>query len=520
MAAFGAIVMGGGHNGLVAACYLAKAGLRVLVVERRPVLGGACTTEELWPGVRINRLAYAYSLFRPEIVKELELERHGLAILTPEVDVAVPLGKGRHLLLYSDPAKTAKEIAKFSARDARAWEDYRRFWREAGQLFGAMMLAPPPSLRELAALLEEASASELAKRLLFYSAKELLDEFFEAEEVKAALMARGIIGTMAGPSTPGTAFVLGYHVMGEAAGEQGAWGYVKGGMGSLALALASALRELGGSIMTGIAVRRILISQGRAMGVELEDGRRLEARLILSNADPKTTLLRLVGEEHLSPELARRLRSIKDEGCVAKLNGLLRGLPRFRDLEGASAACLQGIIGIGPSWEYYERAYFEALMGGFSSRPIERAVFHTVLDPSLAPPGYHTLSIFSQYFPYSLKRGWEAARQEAAEAVLGALEEFAPGLRGLLERYELLTPLDMEREFSLPRGNIFHAELIPSQMLALRPLPELSGYRTPIGSLYLCGSALHPGGGVTGAPGYVCAQQALKDLRGTSAARP
>jgi len=511
--AYDVVVIGAGHNGLVAANYLAKAGLKTLVVEKRKVVGGACVTEELWPGYRINRLAYAYSLFRGEIVKDLSLERYGLQILTPEVDVFVPFGDGKYFTIWSDSKKFLKEIEKFSKRDAEAYQEYRRFWHEVAELFGPLMLQEPPPLQTIAALLEEPESAEAMRRLMFYSVRDFLDEYFESEYVKAAFMARGLIGTFAGPSTPGTAYVLAHHIIGESAGEQGVWGFVKGGMGMLSQALAKALRDNGGELVTGVAVDRIVVKDGEAKGVELEDGRRVEARYIVSNADPKRTLLKLVGEEHLDKNLAKRLKAVKDEGCVVKVNAALSGIPEFRDAP-SKRPYLEGIVGIGPSVEYYEKAYFDALVGNFSERPLLRCVIHSILDDTVAPAGKHTLSIFSQYFPYRLKRGsWNEFREKAYENVMNALEEFAPNVRKLVERYEVITPLDMEREFSLPRGNIFHAEIIPSQMLVFRPTIELSKYKTPIKGLYLCGSGTHPGGGVTGAPGYNCAHKIIEELK-------
>jgi phytoene dehydrogenase-like protein len=513
---YDAVVIGAGHNGLVAANYLAREGLRTLVVERRPIVGGACITEELWPGFKINRLAYAYSLFSRRIAEELELQKYGLRVITPEVDVFVPFPDGTYLALWSDHERTLKEIAKFSQRDARAYEEYLRFWKGVAEALQPLMLSPPPSLPEVLSAFREREAAELLRTLIFSSVREVLDEFFESDRVKAALMARGLIGTMASPSTPGTGYVLAHHIIGEAAGGSGVWGYLEGGMGSLPRALAASLRAQGGEVLTNVAVTRVLIQDGRAVGVELSDGRRVAARVVLSNADPKQTLLRLVGEEHLEKGLVRKLRRIKDEGCVLKLNAAIRELPRYLawPTKGPGPHH-QGIAGIGPSPEYYEDAFHEARLHGYSRKPFLRVVCHTATDPSLAPPGYHTLSVFAQYFPYHTRRGsWEALRSEAAKAVIDALAEYAPNVPESIISMEVLTPLDLERTFGLPKGNIFHLEMTPDQMLLFRPCLELSGYSTPIAELYLCGSGVHPGGGVTGMPGYNAAQAVIHALRG------
>jgi len=514
-AGFDAIIIGGGHNGLVAACYLAKAGLRTLLVERRPVLGGASVTEELWPGCKINRLAYAYGLFREEIVEELRLRERGLELVVHEPFSFIPFPDGRYLFLWNDRRRTAREIAKFSERDARAYLEYAAFWDRVGELFDLLFLSPPPPVQALGELLGDIEAQEVMRRLLFFSAKDLLDEYFESEEVKAAFATQAIIGTLAGPMSPGTAYVLGHHVLGKVNGVRGAWAYVKGGLGRLIDALRDAAISYGARILTGVAVRRVLVKEGTARGVELEDGRRYEAKLVLSSADPKQTLLKLVGSEHLDRELARRLEWVKDEGCVLKINGVVRELPDYRALPGKGPGPQhQGTTDIAPSLEYLERAYDDAKYGHMSRRPFMEVVFHSVSDPGLCPPGLHTMSIFAQYFPYRLREGsWEEKKQEAARRVLETFCEYAPNMSGAVERMEVLTPLDMERIFSLPKGNIFHVDIMPSQLLFFRPLPGLSQYRTPIKGLYLCGSGAHPGGGVTGAPGYLAARTALSDLQ-------
>lgn len=332
VASYDAVVIGAGHNGLVAANYLARKRMKVVVLEKRHVPGGACVTEEVWPGFKISCLAYAYSLFRSEIVQDLDLKRHGLDIVSPEVDVFVPFGDGTYLSLCEDAAKTEKEIAKFSVKDVKGYREYSEFWKGVGLLLGSIGTGPPPPLKDIATLLEDPESTDLMKKVIFYSVRELLDEFFEDDHVKAAFMARGLIGTFASPSTPGTAYVLGHHVIGEAAGGQGVWGYVRGGMGGLANALVNALKEAGGELLFGTPVSRVTIKDSAVTGVTLADGKSIQSKVVLANADPKQTMLKLVGvkpsrfvrfQDPLFPENVSAC-----EGCMAaKINLHDRGKP-------------------------------------------------------------------------------------------------------------------------------------------------------------------------------------------------
>lgn len=509
------MVIGGGHNGLVAGAYLARQGLRTVIVERRPIVGGAAITEELWPGFKVSRLSYAYSLFLPRIVRELELEKNGLQLLSYDPDLFVPFPDGRHMFIWNDDKKTAKEIGKFSDHDAKAYFDYLEFWKNMSWLLGPAAEEAPPPISQFANMFESPEAQDLLRYLLFSSAKDILDEHFESDEVKAVFAPRGLIGTMVGPMTPGSGYVLGHHVIGGSTGEQGKWGFLKGGMGGLSDSIANSARSFGASIMTGVGVSEVIVKDQKAVGVRLDDGKTIESRVVLSNADPKQTFLRLVGEQHFEAGFVKNVKKIKDQGCVVKINAALSEIPEFKALPGKGPGPQhRGIIGIGPSMDYLEKAFDDAKYGRPSKNPFLRVSFHSVTDPELAPPGKFTMSVYAQYFPYDLRSGsWDEIRDEVGENIFDTLEEYAPNVRKAVIHKEVLTPLDLERMFSLPKGNIFHMEITPNQMLSFRPVPGWANYRTPIKGLYLCGSGTHPGGGVLGTPGFNAAQTVLNDLK-------
>lgn len=509
------VVIGGGHNGLVAGAYLARQGMKTAIIEKRPIVGGAAITEELWPGFKVSRLSYAYSLFLPRIVRELELEKNGLELLSYDPDLFVPFPDGRYMFVWNDDKKTAKEIGKFSAHDAKTYFDYLEFWKNMSLLLGSAAEQAPPPINQFAGMFESPEAQDLLRYLLFSSANDILDEYFESDEVKAVFAPRGLIGTMVGPMTPGSGYVLGHHVIGGSAGEQGKWGYLKGGMGGLSDAIANSALNFGATILTGAMVSKILVKEKKAMGVQLEDGRTIESKVVLSNADPKQTFLRLVGEEHLDPGFVRNVKKIKDQGCVLKINAALNEIPEFTALPGKGPGPQhKGITGIGPSVDYLEKAFDDAKYGNPSRKPFLRVTFHSVTDPSLAPPGKYTMSVYAQYFPYHLRKGsWDEIKDDVGRNVIDTLAEYAPNVEKAIIHQETLTPLDLERMFSLPKGNIFHMEIIPSQMLSFRPVPGWANYRTPIQGLYLCGSGTHPGGGVLGTPGFNAAHTVLADLK-------
>jgi len=514
MASFDAIVVGGGHNGLVAAAYLAKAGLKTLVLERRPVLGGACVTEEVFPGVRFSRLAYSAGLLRPEIIRDLELARFGYEVHAFDPQFFLPFPDGESILLWNDPARNRRELARFSQKDADAYPEYVRFWSEVMELIEATVLETPPPLPDLLALFRGEEAEELAKRILLQSAADLLDEFFESEEVKAMLVTATTIGLPAGPRTPGTALMLGHMLLHEINGAKQTFGWAKGGMGGISESLARAARHYGATIRTTAQVRRILREGDRVAGIELGDGSRIDAPLVLSNVDVKTTFERLVEPDGLDPEFLRKVRRIKASGVVAKVNCVLTELPDFTCRPGRTVQPHhRGYIDVCPSVDYLERAWDDAKWGEPSEDPFLDCVLHSVTDPSLAPPGKFTLSIFAQYFPYDLRRGtWDERREEVGDLIIETLARYAPNLPKAIEAREVITPLDMEREWGLPHGCIYQTDMSPDQLFSLRPVPGWSGYRTPVKGLYLCGSSAHPGGGVTGAPGHNAARVALEDF--------
>ncbi len=519
-AAYDAVVIGSGHNGLVAAAYLARAGLAVCVVEQRDVIGGATVTEELLPGFHLSSCAYSLSLLRPEVVAELELARHGLRVYPKDPAVFLPFPDGRHLLLWRDPARQVASVAAFSRRDAAAWP---RFWADveaAAARLRPLLVAPPGVEAEV-----EAAFADLAglpgragwRRFVAGSVAELADAYFTCDQVKAYLVTQGVIGTAAGPYDAGTAFVFLYHAAGEVAGVPGTWGYVRGGMGAVAGAIAADAAEHGALVRTGAPVERVRIEAGRATGVVLAGGEELDARIVLSGAEPKRTLLGLVGAEHLPAGVAEALRAWPTPGVVVKVNAALDGLPDFRARPGAPGPQHRGTITINPSVDHLDRAWQDANAGRPAAAPFMEVFLQSVTDPTLAPPGRHTMSIFAQYAPYTLAEGdWDSRRDEIAGIILDTLGAYAPNLREVLLDYRIFGPPDLERRFGLTGGHIFHGELLPGALFDRRPLPGWSHYATPIPGLYLGGSGTHPGGAVTGAPGRNAAAAVLADL----AARP
>lgn len=508
-----AIVIGSGHNGLIAAAYLARAGKRVLVLERREVIGGATVTEEPWPGYRVSTCSYVCSLLLPEVIKDLGLKRHGYDVRPLDPQYFVPFPDGRYLISYLDGGKTRAQIRKFSERDVASYDAYWAMWDRVIARMRPLLDAPPT-----AADIERAFAGpegeEDWRRLTRASVAELLDEFFESEEVKAPLCIGGVIGTNAGPRAPGTAYVKFHHILGKVGGHQGAWGYVRGGMGAVAEAIASSARARGAEILTDAEVARIDVRDGATRGVHLVDGRTFEADMVISNADPHRTYLGLVGEEHLPEDLIEGVRGMRAEGPVVKVLLGLGGLPDFDALPGAEAGPQhEGAIIINPSVDYLQRAWEDCEAGRPSERPFMEGYIQSVTEDGLAPKGKHTMSLFCQYAPYTLAEGtWEERRVEIGANVLDTFAEYAPNLPDIVEHMEVLGPPDIEERIGLTGGNIFHGEILAERMFANRPVPGYSGYRTPIDNLYLCGSGTWPGGAVFGAPGRNCAREVLSDL--------
>jgi phytoene dehydrogenase-like protein len=521
------IVIGAGHNGLVAAAYLARAGLRTLVLERRPLLGGACVTEELWPGFRISRAAYVAGLLRPALLRELGLGGRGLRLLAREPSSYTPLPDGGGLLLGADLEASCRAIQRISTRDAARYPAYERFLDRVARCFEPLLDAPPPDparlgwrdLRLLARLglgafrLREDLAR--ATQLLLGAARPALEGWFESEPLRGTLATDAVIGAWASPSTPGTGYVLFHHVMGETDGARGVWAYVRGGMGALSEAIAAAARAEGAEIRTQAPVARVAVREGRVLGVVLEDGQFIEAGAVVSGADPRRTLLGLVGRDALPEATVRELEALDFRSPSLKINLALDALPRFRGASGAAPGPEhRGTIHLGAvSLDALDAAFEAACRGQLPERPMVELTLPSALDGSLAPPGRHVASMFVQYVPYQLAgSSWEAEREPFADRVLALVDEVAPGFSGSVLHREVLAPPDLERIFGLTGGNIFHGAMTLDRLLFMRPLPALGRYRTPVSGLYLCGAGTHPGGGVMGACGRNAAGEILRDL--------
>jgi phytoene dehydrogenase-like protein len=520
------VIVGGGHNGLVAAAYLARAGQRVVALEARDRVGGACVTEETWPGYRVSTAAYVCSLFRPAIVRDLELAGHGFQLLPRNPSSFTPLPDGRSLLLGPDPAANRREVAKLSARDAERLPAYEAMLERVARWFEPLLDETPPdpwSLRPRDlwrlgrmgwGLLRLGEDGPRALEILSGAARPLLDRWFESDALKATLATDAIIGAMASPSTPGTAYVLFHHVMGECDGARGVWGYVRGGMGSLSEALAAAARRHGAEIRTAARVERILVEGGRAVGVALADGTELRARRVASSADARRTFLGLVGADRLPAAFADAVRAIDYASGSFKVNVALSELPSFSALPGAPGPQHRGTIHLAPALDDIERAFDDAKYGRPSQVPVVEVTLPSAVDPSVAPPGRHLMSIFAQYAPYRLAEGtWDERKEAFADRCFDVVEAYAPGFRRSVIAREVLSPLDLERRFGLTGGNIFQGAMTLNQLFFLRPVPRYADYRTPIRGLYLCGAATHPGGGVMGACGRNAAREILRDVR-------
>ena len=518
------VIIGGGHNGLACAAYLAKAGLDVLVLEKRGVVGGAAATEEPWPGYRVSSASYVVSLMPPQVVRELDLKRFGyeVSIITP--DYFVPFPDGTSLTLWGDVERDAAAIGRFNERDAAAYVAFDRYFDRVARLLKDLLFVVPPNmnLRDLpkwaatAGRFRKWSGRDLheAVRLFTMSAADFLDEWFEDERVKGALATQAIIGAWCGPMTPGSAYVLMHHWIGEVDGHAGAWGWAKGGMGGISTAMARAAEAAGAEIRTDAEVDRVAINaSGRAVGVALADGSLVRAQRVVSCAHPVTTYLSLIGEERLPGDVVRDVKRYRTRSGSVKLNVALSELPAFPawDQEGNVH---KGLVAVSPSIEYLERAWDDAKYGRMSEHPYVEVVFPTAHEPEgLAPTGKHLMLAFSQYGPYELADGsWdEGGRDGYAARVLKALGEFAPSLESAVEHLEVLTPRDIEERFGLIGGNIMQGELTPDQLFSFRPIPGHGDYRTPLAGMYLCGSGTHPGGGVMGVPGRNAASVILRD---------
>ncbi|MEN2999290.1 MAG: NAD(P)/FAD-dependent oxidoreductase [Acidilobaceae archaeon] len=517
---YDAAVIGGGHNGLVAACYLAKHGLKVGLFEKNSFVGGMAASPEAWEGFRVPLGAYTLSLFSRSVAKELGLFERGLKLIPKEPGMTVFLPGGRTISSWSEQERAKKEISAFSQRDAESYVRWSREWELVAEVLDYIYSSPPSSVPEALELANRAArfASSFGlrslvddlPRLLLSPASKLLDEFFESEEVKALLVEDALVGELVSPSSPASSFVLAHHYMGNITGKRGQWAYVAGGIGALSELLAQRCRELGVDIHLGAAVEEIVVKDGKVAGLRV-NGKLVESQRVVSTVDVRVTLLQLV-REGVEKGLERRLRALRSTGASSKLLIATRGLPKLREeYSGAAERIFSSSALVLESVEYAEKAYRDALYRGFSSEPWMSINTQSYIDRSVSPEGWHLLSVFVQYTRRDLPGGWtQERREELRERVLETLSRYFSDLRA--ERYMLLTPEDYEAMFSAPGGHIFHLNMTPDQLWISRPLPELSRYRTPIRGLYLGGASSHPGGGVTGMPGYLAARAVLEDL--------
>ncbi len=519
------IVIGGGHNGLINAAYLAKAGKKVVVLERRHVLGGAAVTEEIIPGFLFSECSYVVSLLRPEIIRELDLPRHGLEIL-PLDGTFSPMPNGDYLWRVNDHAKSIRDIRRHSRLDAEAYDEFSKMMTPMCRFVKPILSMIPPDpttlkprdLKQLHFLLQrfrELSSDEryTLVQLMTMSAAGFLDQWFETDVLKATMSASGIIGTFLGIRSPGTAYVLLHHYMGEIDGAFRSWGFSRGGTGAISNAIGAAARELGVEIRTKAPVAKILVKNGRAGGVVLQSGEEISANVVSSSVDPHLTFEKFLEPSELPSDFLEGVRRYKFRGSSGKVNLALDALPNFKSLPGPGAH-LRGAISISPGMDYMERAYDDAKYGRYSRRPYIDMVIPSLTDPSVAPPGKHVLSCFVQYAPYKLAEGtWDDHREAFGDNVINTIAEHAPNIKDIIIGRQILTPLDLEREFGLTQGNIFQGELSLEQLFFLRPVAGWAYYRTPIQNLYMCGSATHPGGGIMGANGRLASQVILKEWK-------
>jgi phytoene dehydrogenase-like protein len=525
---YDAVVVGGGHNGLTAAAYLARAGLSTLVLERRAIVGGACVTEEIAPGCRASTTSYIASMLRPEVIRDLELAAHGLRMVPCDPALLVPFADGSVAPWWSDRARTVRELAKLSPADARTFVRVDDELKRLARYLQPFFLEPPPDVhtRGFAGVMEALrvgkrfrgiSGGEISRMVSFLTGSlgDFLDRNYESEKVKALFLANNVYGKHGGPYSPGTALGLLFHLL--SGGEhdlQGFYGHVMGGMGAITQAMASAARKFGAEIRTCAPVGRILVRDGRASGVALEDGTEILAKVVVSNADPKRTFLGLVEQKELPEDFRSAIAGIKMDGPCAKVNFVLSEEPRVNGMPREFEKSQRALFTLVPSLEFAERCYDIAKLGEIPEELWVDCVVASNVDPSLAPEGRHVMTCFIQYVPYRLKKGtWDENRELLGDRVVRKIGEYAPNVPGSVVARQVLTPLDLERTYSLTEGNIFHGDLNLEQLFFMRPVAGFAQYRTPVDGLYLCGAGAHPGGGVTGAPGHNAARQVLKDMK-------
>jgi phytoene dehydrogenase-like protein len=519
------VIIGGGHNGLITAFYLAKAGFKPLVLERNAQVGGAAVTDEFHPGYRCSTLAHSAGPIRPDIVRAMQLEKHGLRLITPEICVTALSPDGRALSLYRDTEKSTEQIAAFSQKDAGKYLEFERSLAKISKVMAeALATTPPdidhPSSGDLWSMLKTGRAiRKLGEKDMFrllrwgpMAVADLAAEYFETELLRAVIAARGVFGTFLGPWSAGSALVF---LIRAAADPHPAGGacFAAGGIGAVTNAMAGAAQAAGAEIRTNAEVIEIRVEKGAATGVLLATGEEIHARAVISNADPKRTLLKLTDPTQLSPDFVQRLQNYRANGTVAKVNLALAGLPQFTALENGDAAALKGRIQIGHEIDYLERAFDESKYGNFSRQPYLELAIPTLTDPTLAPQGKHIMSIYMQYAPYKLKGDWEQQRKALGQTVVQMLAQYAPNLPELILTHQIITPHDLEEKYGLTGGQIFHGELALDQFFTMRPLLDWARYRTPIENLYLCGSGTHPGVGLTGGSGANAVREIVKELK-------
>lgn len=532
------IIIGGGHNGLVCAAYLAKAGWKVLVCERREMLGGCAVTEELWPGFKVSTASYVVSLLLPEIESELQLAKYGYKVLARSPSSFTPFEDGRHLMMGPDKKLTRSEIAKFSKKDAEAYPRYEALLERVAECIEPVLSQTPPDLLPMPSEWRKISLGKRIRdgkrgyslykafgklgkdlpeaiELLTGTASTVLDRWFESDQLKATLATDAIIGNFQPISAPGTAYVLLHHVMGSAGGARGVWGYVEGGMGGLSNAIAESAKAHGVEIRTDVSIEEILVEDGKTVGVRLKGDEVIRAKRVASSVDPHLTFERMVNEQHLPEDFRKAVSRIDYASASMKINMGVSELPNFTCLPGDGSVQPQhnGTIHIGATCEYLERAYDDAKYGQPSQRPIVEMTIPTSVDRTIAPDGNHILSLFVQYAPYKLADGmsWDDIKEEVADRCVAEIAKFAPNVPDSILHRQVISPLDLERTYGLTGGNIFQGAMPLHQLFSMRPVAGWSDYRTPVNGLYLCGSAAHPGGGVMGACGLNAANEMLHD---------
>lgn len=520
------IIIGAGHNSLVAACYLQKQGFNTLVLEARPIIGGCCVTEEIWPGYKVSSLSYVNSLFHPKIIKDLKLHKHGLVLIKRDPSSFTPMLDGQYLLFHGNQEKTQEEIAKFSKNDAYVYPVYEEHIEKLASFINPLLLNPPPDILSnnifdvwqcvRLALRAKGMGEDIFDqiRILSMSAADFIERYFESEPLKATLASDGVIGAFAGPRTPGTAYVLLHHVLGEAFGQRGVWAYVKGGMGGLTQSLAHSFISLGGTIEISSPVDRILVYNQRVFGVVLKDGIEIPANYVVSGTDPQRTFLNMIESVHLEQKFLEDVKKINFKSASMKINFALNGVPNWKCIptNGKTGPHHHGTVHLNSeNINDIEQAFDDAKQGKASRKPMLECTMASVLDGTLAPENKHIMSVFVQYVPMGALQS-QKEKDIFVNSCIDQIDQYAPGFKNLVEHVHTLSPEDLEKEYHLTGGNIFQGAMTLEQLYFMRPLPQCSRYRTPIKNLYLCGSCTHPGGGVTGACGHNAAKMIISDM--------